>query len=230
MAHFLYRFLAPLLREGVKAPIVEPTIMEPKLADRGKLTAEASIEIFDGFRVALHDPFQAGPRLFVNLRRCTPKPCEGVHFWLLFGGDQKNCGPFLTLIDSVRQVARTFLTIRLTIGYMRLGEQRAYCRHATPSARRATETSIGPSGGTRTRGIVALEGGKDLDVREDIAGADDQKGGSHFRNVLNCDYSNELHTTSRRQSATGINSQNAALPLSDKRAFRVAGNGVPHEL
>jgi hypothetical protein len=30
--------------------------MEPKLADSGKLAAQATIEIFDDFRVALHDP------------------------------------------------------------------------------------------------------------------------------------------------------------------------------
>jgi len=58
---------------------------------------------------------------------------------------------------------------------MRLGEQGAYCRHAAPAARGATETSIRPSGGTGTRGIVALERSKDLDVREDIAGADDHR-------------------------------------------------------
>jgi hypothetical protein len=96
-------------------------------------------------------------------------------FWLLFGGDQKNCRLFLTLVGSIRQVARTLLTRRLAIGNMRLGEQGAYCRHAAPAAGGATETSIRPSGGTWTRGIVALERSKDLDVREDIAGADNHR-------------------------------------------------------
>jgi class 3 adenylate cyclase len=57
-----------------------------------------------------------------------------------------------------------------------LGKQGANCRHAAPAAVGAAETSIRPSGGTRARGIVALEHRKDLDVREDIAGADDHRG------------------------------------------------------
>ncbi len=61
-------------------------------------------------------------------------------------------------------------------GYMRLGEQGAYRRHAAPAAGGATETSIRPSGGAWTRAIVALKRGKDLGVRQDIAGADDHRG------------------------------------------------------
>src|SRR3984957_7892709 len=97
-------------------------------------------------------------------------------FWLLFGGDRKNCRLFLTLVGSIRRVARTFPTRRLAIGDMRLGEQGAYCRHAAPAAGGATETSIRPGGWKWTLPIMSLEHGKDLDVREDIAGADDHTG------------------------------------------------------
>src|ERR1700744_1400110 len=109
-------------------------------------------------------------------RGAQPDPREAVRFLLLFSGDRKNCRLFLTLAGSILQVARTLLTRSLAIGNMRLGEQGANCRHAPPAAGGATETSVRLRGRTRARAILALEHAKDLDVREDIAGADDHEG------------------------------------------------------
>ena len=58
---------------------------------------------------------------------------------------------------------------------MRLGEQGADRRHTAPAAGGATETPIGPGGGTWTRGLLTFQHGKDLDIREDVAGADDHQ-------------------------------------------------------
>ena len=114
-------------------------------------------------------------------------------FWLLFGGDQKNCRFFLTLVGSIRRVARTFPTRRLAIGYMRLGEQGAYCRHAAPAAggqprpryARAGEHGRAPSWPWSMARIWMSE----RTLQEQTITR-----GSHFRNVLNCRYSNQLHT------------------------------------
>ncbi len=52
--HFLDRFLAPLLGEVVVAPVLQQPVMEPILADRRELAAQALVEIIDDLGVALH--------------------------------------------------------------------------------------------------------------------------------------------------------------------------------
>src|SRR6266700_5144598 len=54
--HLLHRFLAPLLGQGLVAPIVQQPIMQPVLVDRGQLMPQAAVEIFDDFCVALPGP------------------------------------------------------------------------------------------------------------------------------------------------------------------------------
>ena len=76
-------------------------------------------------------------------------------------------------LDPIGHVARAFPAGRF--GHMRPGEQRAYCRHAAPAAGGAAETSIGPRGGTRRVEFPAFEHGKDLDIREDVTGADNHR-------------------------------------------------------
>src|SRR5262249_34000730 len=53
--HFLNRFLAPLLCQILVTPIVEQSVMEPVLIDRGQFVPQRSIEKLDDFSVPLHN-------------------------------------------------------------------------------------------------------------------------------------------------------------------------------
>src|SRR3974377_23529 len=55
MAHFLNRFLAPLLCYFLKSTIIENAIMQPILIDGCQFAAQAAIEIVENSVVAPHD-------------------------------------------------------------------------------------------------------------------------------------------------------------------------------
>jgi hypothetical protein len=55
MLHFLDRFLAPLLRQVLVAPVVEQPIVQPVLIDRCQLMPQRFVEKLDDFRVTLHN-------------------------------------------------------------------------------------------------------------------------------------------------------------------------------
>jgi hypothetical protein len=77
--HFLDRFLAPLLCQILVTPIVEQSVMEPVLIDRGQFVPQRSIEKLDDFSVTLHNwlllwafMFRPNATLAKNFEMCCP--------------------------------------------------------------------------------------------------------------------------------------------------------------
>jgi len=52
--HRLDRFLTPIFRKGLVAPMIEQPVMQPILVHHGQLVTEPGFQIFDDFGLALH--------------------------------------------------------------------------------------------------------------------------------------------------------------------------------
>jgi hypothetical protein len=75
--HFLDRFFPPLLGEAFVAPMIELPEMQPILVDRGQLTAQSLVQVFDDLGIALHEPLLPKNRILqiiIILNRKTRSP------------------------------------------------------------------------------------------------------------------------------------------------------------
>src|SRR5215510_15232491 len=86
MLHFLDRFLAPLLRQILVAPVVEQPVVKPILIDRRQFVPKRFVEKLDDFRVTLHNSLLSGARSRrqppcpdSSKKRCRALPVPAAH-------------------------------------------------------------------------------------------------------------------------------------------------------
>src|SRR4029077_15231551 len=93
--HLLDGFLAPLLGERFVAPIVEQTIMQPILIDRGQLVPQRLVEIIDDTRLPSHN-------LLLVLAVIARSAFETLSIIAGVPHAESGCGAYqMTIVESV---------------------------------------------------------------------------------------------------------------------------------